>query len=482
MGNIKNGLVAFFKGVGSFFKNFGTAIAKGDAFVKFSPLLWGAGYLRRKQIIKGILVTLLELGVIMYSLMVAPTYILKFNTLGTVEQGAPKYNPITMQNEFPANADNSLLILIISIITIVIWVAAVAFLMMNTVSSYEIQKKAEQGRHINSFKEDVKELVDHKFHITLLFLPVLGVIVFNVIPVLVMVFTAFTNYDQNHLPPKYLFEWVGLKNFTNLLQSGGITVTFSYAFVRVLVWTLIWSLFATLTTYIGGILLSILINNKKTILKKIWRVLFVITIAVPQFVSLLLVREFFSNTGIVNAICEDVGLTGLLRDMGVISTTYIPFLSAPIWVHAMIILINIWVGVPYQMLVATGVLLNIPEDQLESARIDGANPRQIFWKITMPYMLFITGPTLVTDFIKNINNFNVIYLLTSTYSTTDMKLANSQAKETDLLVTWLFTLTQDYYNYKMASAIGIIVFIICALITLLSFNQMIKGDREETFR
>ena len=149
----------------------------------------------------------------------------------------------------------------------------------------------------------------------------------------------------------------------------------------------------------------------------------------------------------------------------------------------MIILINIWIGVPYQMLIATCVLMNIPTEQLESARIDGATPRQTFFHITMPYMLFVTGPTLVTDFVKNINNFNVIYLLTEgVYTTTDQLMANSQAKETDLLITWLFNLTQNYYNYKMASTIGIVVFVICAVFTLVAFNRFLKGDREEAFR
>jgi arabinogalactan oligomer/maltooligosaccharide transport system permease protein len=149
----------------------------------------------------------------------------------------------------------------------------------------------------------------------------------------------------------------------------------------------------------------------------------------------------------------------------------------------MIILINIWVGVPYQMLIATGVLMNVPEDQIESARIDGANSFQIFWKITMPYVMFIQGPSLITDFVKNINNFNVIYLLTQdVFVTSNQLLANSNAKEVDLLVTWLFRLTNEYYNYKMASVIGIIVFIICAAFTLLSFTKMIAGDREEDFQ
>jgi arabinogalactan oligomer/maltooligosaccharide transport system permease protein len=101
----------------------------------------------------------------------------------------------------------------------------------------------------------------------------------------------------------------------------------------------------------------------------------------------------------------------------------------------------------------------------------------------MPYILFIQGPALITDFVKNINNFNVIYLLTQdVFITPDQALANSKAKEVDLLVKWLFRLTSEDYNYKMASVIGIIVFIICAVFTFVSFSRMIAGDKEEEFQ
>ena len=139
---------------------------------------------------------------------------------------------------------------------------------------------------------------------------------------------------------------------------------------------------------------------------------------------------------------------------------------------------------PYNMLIMkTYFQSNIPDSLEEAAFLDGATNFQIFRKITMPYLLFVTGPALITDFVKNINNFNVIYLLTQdVYTTTNQAMASSQAKEVDLLVTWLFRLTQDYYNYKMASAIGIIVFIICAVFTLVAFNRMIKGDKEGTYQ
>ena len=68
------------------------------------------------------------------------------------------------------------------------------------------------------------------------------------------------------------------------------------------------------------------------------------------------------------------------------------------------------------------------------------------------------------------------------YTTTNQKLAASWGKEIDLLVTWLYRLTSEQYNYKMASVIGICVFVVCAVITLFAFNFLIKGDKEDTFR
>ncbi len=472
---------SFLKAIGSFFGDFGTAVVKGDAFVKLSLLWMGAGYAKRKQYVKAILMTILEIAVIAFTVKFAMQYVPKIGSLGTVKM-EKVFNMKTMKSEFN-DYDNSFTILLFSLFSVVVWLAAAVVWFKNVINAYALQKMEEEGQHINTFKEDLKSLIEEKFYITLLTLPVLGVVIFTLIPILLLIFVAFTNYDQQHMPPTELFSWVGLSNFINLFGGGGLTTTFGYAFVRVLGWTLVWAFFATFTTYIGGILLSLLLNSKKTRWPKMWRTLFIVTIAVPQFVSLLLVRNFFSNGGIVNTICQNIGLTGFLRSIGLVSTSYIPFLSAPGWAHVMIILINIWIGVPYQMLIATGVLMNLPEDQLESARVDGATKFQIFRKITMPYLLFVTGPALITDFVKNINNFNVIYLLTQdVYTTTNQAMANSQAKEVDLLVTWLFRLTQDYYNYKMASAIGIIVFIICAVFTLVAFNRMIKGDKEGTYQ
>ncbi len=298
--------------------------------------------------------------------------------------------------------------------------------------------------------------------------------VFTVVPLFILIAVAFTNYDQQHMPPANLFTWVGLTNFASLLGGGGLTTTFSYAFGKILVWTLVWAFFASLTTFFGGVLLAMFINNKNTKLPKMWRTLFMVTAAVPQFVTLLLIRDFFADSGIFNTIMSNLGIPQML------GMTYLPLLSNWRWAMVTIIIINIWIGVPYQMLIATGVLMNIPNDMIEAASIDGASPIQLFFKIKMPYLLSVQGPSLVTGFVHNVNNFNVIYLLTNdAYKTTDMAMANSSAREVDLLVTWLFRLTQDEYNYKMAAVIGIMVFLVCAVFTMVCFSYI--NRKEATF-
>lgn len=425
--------------------------------------------------------TLMEVFFFLFTGRVSWQYIRKLNTLGTVQR--KETLDLTTLQKTVNHYDNSLLILLFGVVGILIIAAFVALYVSNFKTVFRMQQMKEHGEHINTMKEDCWELINRKFHVSLLALPVLGVILVNVIPIIFMICVAFTNYDMDHQPPTYLFTWVGLKNFRQLFTSSA-TVTFGYAFIRILFWTLLWALLATFSTYFGGIMLAKLINDRQVRWKKMWRTLFVITIAIPQFVTLLLVGKMFGDYGIVNSICSKTGLTDLLRQIGLVGKglSYIPFLTKPGWAHVMIVLINIWVGVPFQMLSATGILMNIPHEQMESAKIDGANERQIFWKITMPYMLFVTGPSLLTALIANINNFNVIYLLTTDYVTSNMNYANSNAKEVDLLVTWLFRLTNDYSNYKMASVIGICVFCICAVLTLIGFTRMIAGNKEEEFQ
>ena len=300
----------------------------------------------------------------------------------------------------------------------------------------------------------------------LLALPTLGVTVFTILPIFFMILVAFTNFDYNHQPPSKLFTWVGFENFKTLLSSG--SASYGDTFRQVLFWTLVWAFFATFLNYFLGMFVAIMINKKGIKLKKMWRTILVMTIAIPQFVSLLYVSKMFAADGLIN--------TYLMKWHWI--SQPIPFWTNPGWARFTIILINIWIGIPYLMLIATGILMNIPADLYESARIDGANAMQMYGKITLPYMLFVTGPYLLTSFTGNINNFNVIFLLSQGKP---MGLSGN-AGYTDLLITWLYRMTVSDTNYKIAAVIGIMVFVVLAVINLVVYNLIPSVKNEEDFQ
>lgn len=146
-----------------------------------------------------------------------------------------------------------------------------------------------------------------------------------------------------------------------------------------------------------------------------------------------------------------------------------------------------WVGIPYVMLQATGILMNIPQDLYESSRIDGANTFQQYTKITLPYMMFVMGPYLLTSFVNNLNNFNVIYLLTQNNQLLNLDIGMAggvSVCETDLLITWLYkmTLNSAETKYHMASVVGIVVFLVVAILSLIVYNVMPSTRNEEDYR
>ncbi len=438
----------------------GYVITKGDWKSKLSLLIMGFGQLMRGQIVKGLAFLATEVLFILYMMRWGMFYLSKFSTLGTVETQKIRRKTVY--------GDNSFMILLFGILTIVIILAMIFVWVMNLHENAVEEKMLKEGRKLPTNKKVLGSLLDENFDKTLLALPVTGIFIFTVLPIIFMICVAFTNYDKNHQSPTNLFTWVGLENFKALFSFGGNG--FGSTFGTVLIWTLVWAFFATFIDYFLGLAVALLINRKGVRFKKLWRTILVMTIAVPQFVSLLYVMKMFDADGIVN---------GFLMRTGIISSA-IPFWTNPTLAKVMIIVINIWIGIPYLMLILSGLLMNIPEDMYESARIDGASPFQMFWKITLPYMLFVTGPFLLTQFTGNLNNFNVIYLLTQGRPLSTSLAGN--AGHTDLLVTWLYKMTVNDTNYKMAAVIGIMVFIVTAVTSLVVYNMLPSVKDEEGFQ
>ena len=303
---------AVLQAIKNFFVSFGVSVVKGDVWTKLSLIIMGAGYFGRKQYVKGILMTAIEALFVYILAIFSWPYLLKFDTLGDVQRET-YFDPLTMTN-IENDYDNSLLILLMGTLSIIIIVAFIFLYINNVKKAYALQVAKEKGEHIPTFKEELISLANERFHITLLTLPSLGVIIFTVVPLIFMILVAFTNYDEAHLAPSKLFTWVGFQNFIDLFTTSA-TITFGYTFVRVLAWTLVWAVFATFTTYIGGILLAKLINDKLTYGKAFWRTCFVVTIAIPQFVTLLLIGKMFGNYGIVNGLLADTSIVQFLQNM-----------------------------------------------------------------------------------------------------------------------------------------------------------------------
>ena len=153
-------------------------------------------------------------------------------------------------------------------------------------SAFKAECLDKEGRHVNSFVEDLKSLLHENLHRLLMTPPMVFIFTLTILPLVFMICMAFTNYSKlgNHL---MLFDWVGLDNFKALFDTNSILGS---TFWSVLGWTLVWAFFATFSNYIFGMILSLVINRKDTKAKGFWRFCFVLSCAVPMFVSLLIMR------------------------------------------------------------------------------------------------------------------------------------------------------------------------------------------------
>lgn len=445
-------------------ENIFTIFRDGDIYTRLSFLIMGFANIARKQIVKGLIYLAFEISFIYFMISIGIEKLQGLITLGTQTQGWVMDE--TLGIEVLSQGDNSMLFLLYGVCALAVIGVFLVTYISNIYSARNLQKIVEEKRHIPTLKEDLKDLLDNRFHVTLMSLPLIMVTIFTVLPLVYMILIAFTNYDKDHQPPGALFHWVGLANFKDMLFSSS---SFSQTFFPVLGWTIVWAVIATVSCYFGGIVLAILINKKGIRLKKMWRTIFVLTMAVPQFISLLIMRIMLNDYGPINAMLQNIGLTDHI----------IQFLANPTWARIAVLLVNFWIGVPYTMLITSSILMNIPKELYEAADIDGASPFKAFMKITMPYVFFVTAPYLITQFIGNINNFNVIFFLTKGEPlATDYYFAG----KTDLLVTWLYKLTVNYKDYSRASVIGIAVFVISIIISLVTFNLTSSAKREEDFQ
>ncbi len=441
-----------------------SALRGGGPVVWLSCLIMGLGNILGGQIVLGLIYLAIEVGIIRFLVSAGGGiyWISMLPSLGWREQ-EKVFNEETFVYEYVAG-DQSQLILLYGIASLCVVGLLVLVWQSSVRSGYKALCLKKEGKHVPNFRQSLKSLLDENVHKLLMFPPTACLAVFTVLPLLYMMSMAFTNYSKegDHL---VLFDWVGLDNFIAIFDS---TSTIGKQFGSVLTWTLIWAFFATFLNFFLGTIVAMIINRKSIRFKGLWRGCLSMTIAVPQFVSLMVVRSMLQPEGIINR---------MLLNAGLISER-LPFLTDATWARVLVIIVNLWVGIPYTIMQVTGILQNIPAEQYEAATIDGANVFQIFFNITLPYMLFVLTPYIITQFTGNINNFNVIYLLTRGEP---MGVGNS-AGDTDLLITWLYKLSVDQQKYNLAAVIGIFTFVVLSIVSLITYRSSGSYKDEEGFK
>ena len=451
-----------------------SALVNGGPIVWLSCLIMGLGNICAGQVIKGLIFMAIEaLVIVLVFVPIIPDlggtahsgldWIKMLPSLGDREDAKmPVGNVMKL-----VYGDRSHLILLYSVIFLAILVAFVVIWRASVRSGYLAISKRRMGKKVPSFIDDLKSLLDENLHKLLMIVPFCALMIFTVIPLAYMISMAFTNYGKDH---ENLFDWVGLETFGLLFKGSGVLAEY---FWSVLGWTLVWAFFATFLNFFMGTFMALIINRTTTKYKSFWRTMLSFTIAIPQFVSLLIIGKMFDYNGIINTMLLDAEL---LKEPFNVYSLAMNGLSARIFV----IVINLWVGIPYTVMQVTGILKNIPADLYEAARIDGANPVQQFMNITLPYMIFVLTPYIITSFTGNINNFGVIFLLSG--GGPFEKGGSIDAGYTDLLVTWLYRLSVDEREYSIGAVIGIFTFIILAVISLVTYRSSGSYKDEEGFK
>ena len=414
-----------------------------------SALFPGLGQLLSKHYIKGITFMLINLLFVVILLSGLTSDVLyKFITLGDKPEVRTLFKTTPGDNSLDCIVNGSLFIIVLAMF--------IAFYIFNIKDSIRLGKFLDNGNSLPSGKEYYEFASDEAFVPVFLTPGALGIIFVVFFPMLLTVLIAFTNYSgPDHLPPKNLFDWVGFRNFENILKQKELR----YTFFHVAGWTLVWAILTTIFNFTAGLLLALLTNSKRIKFKGLWRGIFILPYAIPSFVSLLVFRLIFNGMGPINVFLH----------------SNIPFLTDATYARTVAILVNTWVGAPYFMVLIAGALTNISSSLYEASDIDGANKLQQFKNITFPMLWLQLGSTMILTFAFNFNNFGAIYLLTNG-NPADGRLR--YAGQTDILVSWIYKLTIDNSLYSLAATITIFIFLFVATISLLTFARSKTFNQE----
>ena len=258
---------------------------------------------------------------------------------------------------------------------------------------------------------------------------------------------------------------VGLKNFETIFTD----VQLRDPLVKVISWTFIFAISTVLTTFILGLFIALVFNHEKLRGKKFYRLVMILPYAFPGFLSA------YVWVGLLNR--ENGFINTVIFGQTPGSEANFPWLLEEGPARMAVLLVNLWLGFPYMFLITTGALQSIPSELNEAAEIDGATGWQNFRLIKLPLLLITIAPLLIASFAFNFNNFTIIYLLTKG-GPADSGITDYDVGGTDILITFVYKIafSGTGQNFGLASAFSILIFVVVATISLISFKRTKKFE------
>lgn len=366
--------------------------------------------------------------------------------------------------------DHSIFMMINGIFALIIIAFFVLLYILNINGAKQGVKKILKAGRFPTMKETKNDLSQNSFATIGIAPAVVLLAIFSIIPLLFSALVAFTNYSSpEHIPPNNLVDWVGLQNFAQMfslrvsseLGGGAWAKTFGWTAI----WTIVWAIFSTFTCFFVGFFYAFVLQDKRVIIPKFFRTVYILPYAIPTMLSLFVWANLLNGT--IGPINRTLQLLHIIDQP-------IPWLSDPWVAKVSLIFVNIWIGFPYSMILTTSSMTAISNSLYEAAVIDGATKWQQFKSITYPLVMFQLKPTLIMQFAGNINNFGAVFFLTG--GGPNMPQAGltsiTSCGSTDLLISWIYKLTMNTPSrYNLASVLSLLVFVVLVPFALYNFTR-----------
>ena len=381
---------------------------------------------------------------------------------------------------------NGLIALIILLIAAFLWVLGI-------VDAYLSRLDYEKTGEVEPFTKFVSRIWHTLFSYIVSAPAFLAILFFTVIPFAFTFLLAFTDYTYKVHVGQNLVHWVGFDTFRFLVLDPSWLLIFGQIFA----WTVFWAIMSSFTVFALGFINAMVVESPLVKGRKFWRAIMILPWALPQLIVLMVFKNVFDTNGLANQLLFATHLmqpvTQFLASIGLEGHPDQPiFWFTQVYNGALaktvVVLVNLWFGAPYHMMMIIGILSAIPKDMYEAAEVDGASSFERFRSITLPMVLSATVPALIMTFSFNFNNFGAVFFLTGggpawepSQIPDSMKIiASALPGQTDILISWIYKLsfTKGFEQFNVAAVYSIVIFLIVGAFSVFNMIRS-KSFREE---